>query len=1128
MRLLRPFLFSTTIAAVALTASARIDIHKVLPQLSLEQKARLITGAPGTDKAPSHITPGAAGWTYAIPELGIPSINLADGPVGPRINPMPWIQTRVVYDEQGLPHDVTVESDGEGTDRRTQWCTAFPSTTALAASFDTEAARLQGEIMGDECAAYGIDVLLNPGVNIMRNPLCGRNFEYYSEDPLLTGAMAAEVVAGTQSKGVGTSLKHFVANNQQTGKKFNDARMTQRALREIYLPAFERVVRQAQPWTLMGSYNYISGQPTQTNRELMQTLLRDEWGFKGLTLTDWTVWRPAKDLIAARCALIMPGNENVVREIIDGVNSGDIPMAQLDSCVADVLRLVDRSLTAEGWTPSVPDLKAHAAESRRIGAEAMVLLKNDSSALPLRPGARIALFGTSAYQSIAGGTGSSNVNKKYVVDIDKGLEEAGFTIDTLTAGLYRRYNATQALLTDKHPDCPSWQKISYHRPVIDEMPLNKAEIYLSRQAAANDAAVVVIGRKSGETADRTVKDDFNLSNAELGLIVKVCEAFHAAGKPVTVVLNVCGAVNTDAWRSMPDAIVVAWFPGQECGHAVADVLSGRVNPSGRLPMTLPLHYADMPSAANYPFLGQTEGRNHDYTNYAEDIWVGYRYFDKSGRPVAYPFGYGLSYTTFSYDKAKVSRKGKATEVAVTVTNTGDVPGREVVQLYVSAPQDGKLDKPVAELRAFAKTRLLQPGESQRMTLSVPDAELASFDQENSQWVTDAGTYTARLARSAGDYILSLPFTVKKEMVRPVADILAPVEAVKTITPAPGPFQNMTWHRGEQFPILGRAYADSLPVFSRIPAFLKKETREDLYKLGQHSSGMALRFRSDSPKLALRWKNTSGVDMTHMAALGSRGADLYYLTADGTWRFLAPARPMGNPSTWMMIENMEPQMREYMLHLPLYDGLESIEIGIAEGSTVEQPLTDSPRSGVKPVVLYGSSIQHGATASRPGMAATNIMRRELDADVINLGFSANAHLDYEIARMMADVDASIYVLDFMPNAKDWEIEGKMEKFVKIIRDSRPDVPLVFMEDPFWAVCDFDQRYRDEIIAKNEALHRVYDRMVADGMTNTYFLTKDKVAMQDNEGFSDGIHYTDLAFRYYCDNLIPILRKHITSK
>lgn len=1118
------------IAAAIMTAAAQQplitekDIPRLLKELSLEQKARLLVGVPGTDEAPSHCTPGAAGWTYPIHSLGIPSINLADGPVGPRINPMPWIKTKVVYDSNGLPHDV-VSNDNPDETTEPSWCTAFPSTTSLAATFDTEAARAQGEIMGRESAAYGVDILLTPGINIVRNPLCGRNFEYYSEDPYLTGALASQVIQGVQSQGVGTSLKHFVANNQQTGKKFNDARMTQRALREIYLPAFEMCVREARPWTVMGSYNKIGGQFTQTNPELMLSLLRDEWGYDGLVLTDWIVRRPTVDLLNARVALIMPGEEEIVQEIIGAVKNGAVSMNTLDECVADVLRLDARSVTAKGWKKRQPDLAAGAALSRRLGAEGMVLLKNNDATLPLKEGKRIALFGTGAYMSIAGGTGSSNVNKQHVIDIDKGLENAGYKVNEDLKNLYRTYNNTQAQLTDAHPNCPEWQKISYHRPVIAEMDLSKASIFIAKQAAENDAAVVVVSRKSGETSDRQLKDDFNLSETEQTMIKKVCDAFHAQNKPVVVVLNVCGMIEVASWRELPDAILISWFPGQECGDAVADILSGKVNPSGRLPITFPINYTDLPSSRNYPYLGQTEGRNFDYTNYEEDIWVGYRYFDTSGREVAYPFGYGLSYTDFDYSNARVYRKGNNTTVEVTVTNIGKQPGREVVQLYVSAPSTEALPKPTAELRGFAKTKTLAPGESEVVKITVPDDRLASFDEANSQWKTEKGSYTAHLGRHIGSYIVDLPFTIKKEKTRKVANILAPVKPVKTIAPTPDPYSDMTWHQGTDFKLLGRCYNDSLPLYTRIPAFLKKDTREELYELGQHSTGMAIRFRTNSPKIALKWESLTKNDMTHMSSLASRGADLYFLNDKGEWRFLAPARPMGDPTTWMIIENMQPEMREYMLHLPLYDGLKSLEIGIADGSIIEQPVADSPRASKKPVVIYGSSISHGATASRPGMAANNILRRELNAETINLGFSANAHLDYEIARMMSDVDASVYVLDFVPNALVPEINDKTENFVRILREKRPDVPLIFIEDPYFTHSQLDNKIKATIDAKNATIRAMYEKMVSEGLDNTYYITADQIVPADGDGSSDSIHFTDRAFRTYCDALLPILKKII---
>lgn len=753
------------------------EIDRLIGRMTLEEKARLLVGAPGCEDSLSHRTEGAAGWTCALPELGIPSINLADGPVGVRIDPVPSAAAQVVYDEAGVPVATLAGETVEGAP--TRYCTCFPSTTALAATWDSGAARLQGEAMGREARAYGIDVILTPGINIMRNPLCGRNFEYYSEDPLLTGHLAAAVIEGIQSQGVGTSLKHFVANNQQTGKKVNDARMTQRALREIYLRAFEYCVRKAKPWSVMGSYNRIAGEYTQTNRELMIDLLRDEWGFDGLVLTDWTVRRPTAGLLEARSALIMPGDEEIVREIVEAVQSGAVRESVLDACVRDVLRVVFRSLTAQGWSPSTPDLGAHAALSREIADESMVLLKNTGETLPLKTQQRIALFGATAYKSIAGGTGSSNVNKAYVRDICDGLRDAGFTLDERLRSLYEKYVAYQNEALDRYPDCPAWQKISYHRTVLPEMDLSGNPELIDRQVGACDAAVVVLGRGSGETSDRVVEGDFNLTAAERFLLERVAEACRRAGKRMVVVMNVCGVVETASWRELPDAILLAWFPGQECGDAVADLLTGRVSPSGRLPMTFPLCYEDLPSSKNYPHVGQTEGRNFDYTLYEEDIWVGYRYFTTARREVSYPFGYGLSYTSFEYDDPEIRRRGQGWELSVTVRNTGRRAGREVVQLYVEAPE-AEYAKPESELRAFAKTGLLQPGGEERVTLRFTDYDLASFDQARSQWRTDRGSYVARLGRSAEETILTVPFRSGSSRSWRVRDLLAPAGPITPI------------------------------------------------------------------------------------------------------------------------------------------------------------------------------------------------------------------------------------------------------------------------------------------------------------------------------------------------------------
>lgn len=1100
-------------------------IDRTLRKMTLEQKARMLVGTPGSEERPSHRVEGAAGWTYPIHELGIPSVNLADGPVGIRINPVPSERVTVVYDSLGLPVMQTTKAGAVGAEQARTFCTCFPSTTALAATWDRDASLRQGRIMGDEARHYGVDVVLTPGINIMRNPLCGRNFEYYSEDPLLTGKMAAPMIAGIQEQGIGTSLKHFVANNQQTGKKYNDARITQRALREIYLKGFEICVKEARPWTVMGSYNKIAGEYTQTNRELLLRLLRDEWGFDGLVLTDWTVRRPTADLLNARCALMMPGEEEIVQEIIEAVESGKVSRKVLDACVRDVLRVVAKSITAKGWESTAPDLERHAAVSREIATEGMVLLKNDGGFLPLPQGANVALFGVSAYKSIAGGTGSSNVNKPYVVDISTGLERAGYRLSDRLSSVYEKYVTFQNELTDRYPDCPDWQKISYHRTVLPEMDLSLSAALVEEELTRSDVAVIVVGRGSGETSDRVVENDFNLTAQEQTMIETVTSAARKQGKRTVVVLNVCGTIETASWRDKPDAILMAWFPGQECGNAVADVLSGKANPSGRLPMTFPIAYADMPSSKNYPYVGQTSGRNFDYTNYEEDIWVGYRYFTTTGRKTAYPFGYGLSYTTFAYSDARIVEKGDGRELTVTVTNTGDRAGKEVVQLYVSAPSGG-MKKPSLELKAFAKTRLLPPGASETVRLTIADDDLASFDSDNSQWLTEAGTYEAKLGKSAEDIVLSLPFAVENRQTRKTGNLLAPVAPVNVMEISPSPLDDLSFHDARQFEILGRAYPDSLPLFSRVPAFRKPVTRDALWKLGQHSAGISVRFRSDSPKLALRWESLFKNDMTHMAALAVRGLDLYVRRSDGSWRYLGCGRPMGEPTTWLVVDNMQAEMREYMLHLPLYDGIKSLEIGIKDGFRIGMPEIDSPRRG-KPLVIYGTSIAHGATASRPGMAASNQLQRRLDREVINLGFSANARIDHEIAEMMAAVDACAYVLDFLPNVDATAILTKTKGFVDILRKARPTVPLVFVENPQFAHAFLDQTTGRNIADNNAAIRRIYNELKASGMENIHYIDSDSLLPPDGDGTSDGIHFSDVGFETYVDALVPILLK-ITDK
>ena len=362
----------------------------------------------------------------------------------------------------------------------------------------------------------------------------------------------------------------------------------------------------------------------------------------------------------------------------------------------------------------------------------------------------------------------------------------------------------------------------------------------------------------------------------------------------------------------------------------------------------------------------------------------------------------------------------------------------------------------------------------------------------------------------------------KALVRKVNNILAPVQPVNTIDPFKEHKVKYTWHEASQFEILGKVYPDSLPIYARIPAFRKDVTRYEVYELGQHSAGISIRFRSDSPDILFKWHTAFNTRMTHMSETGSRGLDLYVLTDEGKWRYIGPGRPGGNPTWYTASANMEPKMREYMVHLSLYDQVDMLEIGIVDGYKIEKPQVASPRRG-KPVVIYGTSIAHGACASRPGMAASNILQRELDNEFINLGFSANGKLDYEIAEMMADVDAACYIMDNIPNSSVDQINNKTEKFVKILRDRHPDVPIIFIEDPKFPGIPINKKITTEVENKNKAIREVYNRMVENGLTNTYYIEQVDLQPEDGDATCDEYHYTDIGFRKYSDTLLPILKK-----
>lgn len=731
------------------------NIDQVLQAMTLEEKASLLVGV-----SPGNLVPGTAGGTRAIPRLGIPQTVFSDGPAGVRIDP-----------DRDPKHTVA---------------TGFPVGTLLASSWDTTLMEETISVMGNEVLEYGVDVLLAPGMNIHRNPLCGRNFEYFSEDPVLSGKMAAAYVRGLQGNGVGASIKHYAANSQETNRTENDALISKRALREIYLKNFEIAVKESDPWTVMSSYNKLNGSYTQQHQDLLTTILRDEWGFKGIVITDWGVKENTVAAVKAGNDLMDPGVDEEVVRIIEGVKEGRISQQELDRNVRRVLEYVVRTPHFRQYPFSGrPDLKAHAETARDAAAQSIVLLRNQRHTLPLKGNEKVALYGVTARDFVAGGTGSGEVTKPYVVNMVQAMENAGFSLDQRLGHYYKAHTDMQyaGFAMEYEEDGGRRAK----EPSIDPA-------ILEYQAQNNDVAVYVLGRNAGEGRDRHVVDDFELTAAEKDLIRNLSEAYHARGKRVIVVLNIGGVIETASWKYLVDAIVLPWSPGQEGANAVADVLTGKVNPSGKLPMTFPNNYKEIPSSANFPYdydehiPGYPE-KNFAYTLYTEDIWVGYRYFQTQDLEVSYPFGYGLSYTDFAYSKPVVKSQADGFTASVTVTNTGAVPGREVVQLYVSAPSGG-LQKPSRELKAFGKTRELRPGESQTLSFSVSAYELASFNERASAWETAEGNYEVLFGASVQDIRAQSRYQQRKAVSYPVHDVMdipgvLAFPAVEAIPAGPG-------------------------------------------------------------------------------------------------------------------------------------------------------------------------------------------------------------------------------------------------------------------------------------------------------------------------------------------------------
>lgn len=667
------------------------EIKALVSQLTLEEKA--------------GFTSGRDNWfTKAVERLSIPAVRTSDGPHGLRT-------------QRG---DVNTLAEGSSA---TAVC--FPAACATAASFDRALLRRMGEELGKECQAMGVDVLLGPGVNIKRSPLCGRNFEYFSEDPLLAGELGAAFVQGVQSQGRGTSLKHFFANSQEHRRMDASSEMDERTMREIYLPAFEKVVKEAQPWTVMASYNKIGGVYSTANGKYLDGVLRKEWGFEGLVTSDWGATHDRPAAVAAGCDLTMPA-EDTDQEIVKAVQEGRLPEEALDACCERLLALAFKA--AETRQDGVEfDYEGGHALAREIAGESMVLLKNEGGILPLDKGANVAFIGSFAAKPRYQGGGSSHINSSKVVGALEAAENAGLTI---------KYA----------PGC------SEDGSTTDELLAEAAE-------AAKDAqvAVVFVGLTEPMESEGTDRRHMNLPEGHNALVDAVC-----AANPNTVVVLHNGSPVELPWAEKPRAILEAYLGGQAVGEAVIDVLYGDVNPSGRLPESFPKRLEDNPSYLYYFGEGGT-------VHYNESLFVGYRYYESKKQDVLFPFGHGLSYTTFACSDLKLDKEKMDEDdeliASVTVTNTGARVGKTVIQLYI-APEKVEMIRPVRELKGFEKVELA-PGESKTVTFTLGKRAFAHWNPTVHSWRCESGKYTVQIGESAHDIVLEAAVEMTAEPIPPV-------------------------------------------------------------------------------------------------------------------------------------------------------------------------------------------------------------------------------------------------------------------------------------------------------------------------------------------------------------------------
>lgn len=960
----------------------------------------------------------------AIPRLGIPEIRMADGP-------------------QGVRNDTK--------------STLYPCGAAAAATWNRELVRRMGVSLGRDSRARGVHILLGPGVNIARMPLCGRNFEYMGEDPYLSSRMAVEYIRGVQSQGVMATVKHFACNNEEYDRHHISSDVDFRTLNEIYFPAFKAAVKEAGVGAVMTSYNLLNGVHTAQSPYLISKTLRGEWGFRGMVMSDWTsVYSP---LQAAQSGIDieMPQGYCLNKEVLlPMVENGVVSEADIDSKVEHILAsliafgFLDRDQRDAGIPEDDPESDRTSLELAR---ECMVMLENRGDFLPLEGRQKIVLMGPYSC-SVPFGGGSGSVDPLHTVPLFDALKEIP----------------------------------GYEVEYLDSADGNEARL--------RNASAVILSLGFDKDSEKENHDrSFTLPEPQLDLIDRV----SGLNRNVAVIVCAGGPVEMASWRDRVSAILFGWYYGQRGGTALAEIISGAISPSGRLPVSFERSLEDNPCFNSYypdsSYMKRSD-KDGQFVTYSEGIFVGYRGYDRLGTSPLYPFGYGLTYGKFDYSDLSVSLKGGDVKLSFLLENKGRREASEVVQVYVGQKNPG-VPRPLRELKQFAKIRL-KPGESRRVCLNLGKYAFAHY--ESGTWIADSDIYTIGIGANERDIRLS-------------AD-------VEYVNAADRKNEGLSYTSAERLGIYGHPNEADSSSLSRVAPGTFDFGDRGINEYSQQSTGLFLCFRTDSPVIRARWTTTGKNAGVNMSAIGQKGLDLY-IRKDGRWVFAGVGTPCmsgdftSHDST--IISGMDPTPKDCLLYLPIFDRTLSLEIGVAEGSHLE-PLPNPFRG--KKVVCAGSSITHGAAASRAGMIWPSRLSREMGWLCSNLGFSGKFRLERPYAEYLAGTDADAFIIDAFSNPDATAIRTRFDTFLDILRAAHPTTPIIFLNTERRETRNFsidkDKFEGEKQQAAREVVRR---RMKTD--PNLHFIDSEDFLGHDHNATADGTHPTDLGF----DRMLTVLRKHL---